>query len=45
MTADSNISNFLGFFLVSRKPLLLRYCVVDLAIVQCLVDLLYDVIW
>ena len=46
MTADSNISNFLGFFLVSRKPLLVpRYCVIDLGTVQCLVNLLCDVIW
>lgn len=34
VTANSNISNFLGFFLVSRKPLLLpRYCVIDLGTV------------
>ena len=45
MTVDSNISNFLEFFLVSRKPLLVRCCVVGLGIVQCLANPLCDVIW
>ena len=45
--SDSRLKYFelFEFFLVSRKPLLVRCCVVGLGIVQCLANLLCDVIW